>query len=504
MTRAHLAQQLGVPPEHVRVVSPHVGGGFGSKGGAWLPVLTVVAAAARQVGRPLRLALSRDQMFTLVGHRQPTIQRLRAGAARDGRLTALTHATTAETGLAADYTDPNGFATRLLYACPNVAVSHRLVRASVPMPNPMRAPGEATGTFALESALDELAHALDLDPVELRLRNDADRDPHSGRPWSSRSLRECYVAGRERFGWERRSPRPASMRDGRHLVGWGVATSTYSAGRWPAAATARLLPDGDVLVRTGSQDIGTGTRTVLAQVGADELGLPASRVRIELGDSDLPPAPPSAGQRTAASVAPAVRAAAAGLRERIAAAARAGESYAAIARRLGVIEAQGRAAPGEEERRFAMQAFGAHFVEVRVDLDLGEVRVTRVTAVYGAGRVLNPATARSQLIGGIVFGIGLALMEATGYDARRGRMVGTTLADYHVPVHADVPDVDVHLLAERDPYVNELGVKGIGMLGNVGTAPAIANAVFHATGIRVRDLPIMPDRLLASPPPRAW
>jgi len=484
MTRARLAEALGLDAQHVRVVSPFVGGGFGSKGGAFWPSLILLAMAARRVARPVKLVLTRDQMFTLVGHRQPTLQQVTLGATAEGQLTAIVHNTVAPTAMQREYSDGHGFASRLVYACPNVAISHRLVRTNVAVSNPMRAPGEATGTFALESALDELAERLQLDPVDLRLRNIPPADPHTGRPWSSHALRQCYELGAERFGWWQRSPQPLSMRHDGQRVGFGVATSTYPANRRPTSVRLRMERDGRVLVQCASHDIGTGTYTVLAQVAADALEIPFDQVRVELGDSELPAAPPSVGSMTVASMAPAVRAAA----------------LEAQARREvdhDPVEVVLEFSPGAASEQYSSHAFGAHFVEVRVDPMLGEVRVARMLGVYGAGRILNPKLARSQLIGGMVFGVGLALMEAGSFDARLSRMVGTNLADYHLPVQADMPHaVDVVFLDEVDQAIDDLGAKGIGMLGNVGLAPAIANAVYHATGRRIRNLPITPDKLL--------
>ena len=413
----------------------------------------------------------------------------------------------------------------MLYACPSVATSHRLARIHAPHPTPMRPPGHGPGSFALESAMDELAAALAIDPLELRLRNHADRDPHSGLPWSSKSLRECYAVGAERFGWRGRRPEPRSMRDGQWLIGWGMASATYPVHRQRAAARAVLLADGTVVVQSATHDLGTGTYTVMSQVAAEMLGVPVDRVRFEMGDSDLPESPRAAGSMTAASVAPAVAAAARALRERIIAAACADERSPLggldpagveiqrrddhVAARPGArraLRGRRRAPSGGVDRgrrrsrpaaaAVSMHAFGANFAEVAVDADLGEVRVRRFVACYGAGRILNAKMARSQQIGGIVFGIGMALGEATRLDVASGRITNARLTDYLLPVHADVPDIDVSFVAEDDPHVNATGVKGIGMIGAVGVAAAIANAVFHATGVRVRDLPITPEKLL--------
>ena len=524
--RKRLAQLFGLREDDVRVISLYIGGAFGCKGTPWSHV-PLAAMAARFVGRPVRLFLTRQQMFSFVGHRPVTRQSLALGADAEGHLVAVRHDVTSVTSRFDEFVEPSAAQTRMLYACPNVETSHRLVRLDIPTPTFTRAPGESSGTFALESAMDELSYAVGIDPLELRLRNYAERDPDSGYPFSSKSLRTCYQWGAERFGWARRSPKPRSMRDGRHLVGWGMATATYPAGQSPAAATARIRADGHALVQTGSQDIGTGTYTILSQIAADALGIEVARVRVEIGDTRLPEAPLSAGSRTASSVGSAVRGACDRAREAVVSLAvadvrsplhglapedvevAAGElhekaapgrrdSYGAILARAGKMEVAVRydAKEKPERKERSLHSFGAHFVEVRVDADLGEVRVSRVVGAFACGKILNAKTARSQLIGGIVWGIGMALFEDTVRDAGTGRVVTRDLADYHVPVCLDVPAIDVLTVDEIDPYVNEIGAKGIGEIGNTGSAAAVANAVYHATGTRVRDLPITLDKLL--------
>jgi xanthine dehydrogenase YagR molybdenum-binding subunit len=418
-------------------------------------------------------------------------------------------------------------ATRILYDCPNQETSHRLVKLNVGTPTFMRAPGEATGLFALESALDELAYALEMDPIALRLRNYAEADPESGHPWSSKSLRQCYSLGADRFGWSRRNPKPGSMRDGDQLIGFGMATATYPTRRMPASAEVCIYPDGRVVVKTASHDLGTGTYTVLGQVAADALGVSMESMHVELGDTDYPQSPISAGSMTVASTGSAVHLAALAARDKLVQlavsdpesplhglrhedilirsgrltargnASRAETIYSLLNRNGGQpIEGKADAKPGDETQRYAMHAFGAVFVEVRVDESVGTVRVARALGTYGAGRVLNPKTATSQMRGGIIFGIGMALMEHTITDHRSGRYVNADLAEYHIPVHADVPPIEIHFVDERDEHVDPIGAKGIGEIGMTGVAPAIANAVYHATGVRVRDLPITLDKLL--------
>ncbi|MHC5818161.1 MAG: xanthine dehydrogenase family protein molybdopterin-binding subunit [Nostoc sp.] len=525
-TQEKVAGVLGIEPKKVRIMSYFVGGGFGCKGSAWSHV-PLAAIAARQVNRPVKLVLGRIQMYGPVGFRPETIQQVSLGATREGNLTALRHAGTSQTSTFDEFIEPVGKSARMIYACPNIETSHRLVQLDQGTPTFMRAPGEASGSFALESAMDELAYALNIDPVELRLRNYADVDPSKGIPWSSKSLKECYRLGAEKFGWQKRNPKPRSMRDGNYLLGWGMATATYPTNRSPASAIAQIMADGTAVVQSGSQDIGTGTYTVMTQVAAEALGLPVNKVRFELGDTKMPETPVSGGSQTAASVSSAVHLAGNQARSQLLQLALADqksplysskaedviaqdgsfflknkssatETYQAILARQGMkmIEARADAKPGEEQKKFSMHAFGSQFAEVRVNPDSGEVRVTRWVGTFGVGRILNAKTANSQLIGGIVYGIGMALMEHTVTDPHRGRVVNADLAEYHVPVNADVPPIEVLFVDEHDPYINPLGVKGIGEIGITGSAAAIANAVYHATGKRIRDLPITLDKLL--------
>jgi xanthine dehydrogenase YagR molybdenum-binding subunit len=528
-TQRITARAFGIPIENVRVVARFLGGGFGCKGDLWWPWMLWTLIAAKRAGRPVRLELSRAQLFTLAGRRQETEQDLALGFDRDGRLTAIDHEVLGQTSTHAEYADCTANVSRWLYACPNVATRHRIVPTNEPHPAPMRAPGVAPGLFALESALDEAAWRLGIDPVELRVRNFADRDQQNGRPWSSNSLRECYSIAAERFGWAARRAEGQGS-DGRWRLGWGMASCCYPAHRANCRARLILSPDGGLLVQCGTQDMGSGTYTALAQVAAETLGVNPDVVRVELGDTDLPEGPISAGSMVTASFAPAVEQAGAALRTQLASCAVAdpasplaghdpadlvvaegrifsragnvGEPLSELmARRAEPLSADGAFTMPTTEEKTGM-GFGAVFVEVGVDPDRGEVRVRRVTAAFAAGRILNPLLAESQYVGGLVGGIGQALHERTVTDRTTGRILGDGFADYLIPVHADMPDFDVVMVPEEERYLPG-GVKGVGMLGTAGVQAAVANAVFHAVGTRVRRLPIRIEDLLgggASPP----
>ena len=494
------AKTFGIPDEHVRVVSKFTGGAFGSKGSAWSHVI-LAAMAARELRRPVKVVLSRKQMFGLVGARPYTVQQLAIGARRDGRITAIKQDVTSSTSTFENWIESSTLQTRMLYDVSNVATSQNLLKLNLGTPTFNRGPGESSGTFALESAIDELAYALELDPIELRLRNYAENDPESGHPFSSKLLRECYRRGAEKFGWARRHPRPRTMRQGDSLIGWGMSTATYPAKRLPASALAQLTRDGTIVVRAATHEFGTGTYTAMSQVAASALGIPASRVRVELGDTNFPENPISAGSMTASSTGPAVHAAALALRDRVASLGARVEDVESCRGLVakndgGPIEALASARPGDERKHYSMHAFGAVFVEVNVDAASGEIRVPRVVGAYDVGRVINVKTARSQMIGGIVYGLAMALHEHTAVDERTGRYLNADLSEYLVPVNADVGQIDVILLDSDDDHVNEIGVKGVGEIGTTGVAAAVANAVHHATAVRARDLPITLDRVL--------
>jgi xanthine dehydrogenase YagR molybdenum-binding subunit len=486
--RATLAALFGLPQERIVVTAEHVGGGFGSKGTP-RPDVVLAAMAARHTGRPVTVALPRRYLPAVVGHRAPTLHRLRLGADADGRLESLVHEVTTHTSRIKEFVEQAAVPARVMYAAPHSRTLHRVAALDVPSPSWMRAPGEAPGMYALESAMDELAAELGMDPIELRVRNEPDVEPDSGKPFSSRNLVACLREGARRFGWAGRDPRPGMRREGPLLLGTGVAAATYPVMVAPSAATAHARPDGTFLVRINATDIGTGARTVLAQIGADALGVPLERVRIEVGSTELPPAPLAGGSSGTASWGWAVH-----------------DACARLARRLaehpGPLPEQGldvRAdtkGTADAESDFARHAFGAHFAEVAVDTVSGEVRVGRLLGVYAAGRILNARTARSQFVGGMTMGLGMALTEGSTMDAAFGDFTESDLASYHVPVHADVAEIDAHWIDEEDSRLNPMGSKGIGEIGIVGTAAAIGNAVHHATGVRLRELPLSPDRVL--------
>jgi xanthine dehydrogenase YagR molybdenum-binding subunit len=474
--RDTIASVLGLDPEQVRVVSPHVGGGFGSKG-TTRPQAILAAIAARAVGRPVKVALTRQQMFTLTGHRTPTIQHLELGAAADGRLSAVAHDVIEHTATRTEFAEQTATCTRVMYGTPAMRTTHRLARLNVPAPSWMRAPGETPGMYALESAMDELAVELGMDPVELRVVNDPAAEPESGLAFSSRHLVACLRAGADRFGWAERDPRPGVRRQGRWLSGTGVAASTYPARRRPSTATAAAV-GGGYEVCIAAADIGTGARTVLGELAASVLGVDAARVQVVLGHSALPDAPLAGGSMGTASWGSAVAAACAALLK---------DGQHGSADTTDDVA---------DDAGWARHSFGAQFAEVLVDQLTGEVRVPRLLGVFAAGRILNPVLARSQFIGGMTMGLSMALFEETAVDAAAGGFVRTDLAQYHVATCADVPSVEAFWIDEVDAHLWPGGGKGIGEIGITGTAAAIGNAVWHATGRRVRDLPITPAKLL--------
>jgi xanthine dehydrogenase YagR molybdenum-binding subunit len=489
-----LAHVLGLPQEKVIVRAPFIGGGFGSKLFLW-PHCVLAAVAARELRRPVKFVLPRQLHFTTAGHRPVTRQRLRLAAERGGRLVSIRHDSESHTSLVTEFVESCGEATPSLYECANVSTSHRLIAINVGTPTSMRAPGACPGTFALESAMDELALALDLDPAELRLKNVPTQDGDKKLPWSSNHFADCIRMACERFGWAKRRREVGAMREGRDILGWGFAAATWPALRQQASARVELRPNGTARVACGTQDIGTGTYTVLAQVVAELTGLPFDKIEVAIGDSTLPRGPISGGSMATATVVPAI--AQATQRALRAWQAQYSRPFPDTAGAAGsVVTGEAETKPGDEAKQFSFRSFGAHCVEVRWDPGLSRLRVSRVVTVCDTGRVINRKTAANQIEGALVMGLGMALLEESVYDRRTGRPVTDNLADYHVPVHADLPQLDVTLLDRPDSHIGDFGAKGLGELGITGIAAAIANAVYHATGKRVRDLPITIEKLL--------
>jgi xanthine dehydrogenase YagR molybdenum-binding subunit len=508
--RTSVAGTLMIDRQRVHVVAPFIGGGFGSKLGIHSETI-LAALAARRLNQPVKVAMARQQIFHLAGVRPTSSQRVRLGAERDGRLVAIAHEVNMYTSPLAEFAEQTAACSRALYAAPNRVTSHRLTPLDLPRGEDVRAPGEAPGLLAVESAMDELAHALGMDPVELRIRNEPTVDPERGVPFSDRRLVDCIREGARRFGWERRPMQPASLREGRWLVGYGMAAAIRMHFQAPTKARVRMGPDGIAVVQSDMTDIGGGTYTILTQVAAEALGLPADRVRVELGRSEFPLSWGSGGSWGASNTSNAVLRACEALREKLLASARdKSEPLSEIVARnypqgLEVEgELTGMGFPGMETdlnyRDYSIHSYGAHFAEVGVDVDTAEIRLRRMLGVFAAGRFLNAKTARSQLIGGMTWGVSYALLEQAVIDTRSGAFVNRDLAEYLVPVHADIVELDAVLLDGFDDKANALGAKGIGELGISGSGAALANAVFNATGVRVRDFPITLDKVLPGLP----
>ncbi len=530
MAQGRIAGLFGIDPENIHIRSPFLGGGFGSKGLISGPQILGIMAA-RLVGRPVKLVLRREQMFGPVGHRAPTRQTLRMGTDSQGAFTAIDHHAKTTSSTFDDFFEPAADASHTLYASPAIATSHEAVRLDTGTPLFMRAPGEASGSIALESAIDEMAQACGLDPLAFRLKNYAEAEPISGKPFSSKALRDCYTQGAARFGWSSRPLAPRQMRDEAGLlVGWGMGTATFPALMFQAQARAVLRNDGTGVMETGAHDMGQGAWTAFAQIAADGLGLDLDQVDFRAGSSDLPDAGIAGGSAHTATAGMAIHSAGGDVIAKLAdlamndersplfgagnagVVARGGrlsrrddesrsESYSDILARAGLTEIEGRGSGASDpvaQSTYAMHAHGAVFAEVKVDPDLGQVRVTRLVGAFAAGTIINPRLVRSQYYGGMIWGVSFALHEHAVMDKRSGRPMNPNLAEYHVPVNADVPSLEAILVEERDPHVNALGIKGVGEIGVTGTAGAIANAVWHATGIRVRQFPISLESLIGT------
>lgn len=520
-----MAKVFGLPPERVEVRSAFIGSGFGSKLWIW-PHAVAAAAAAREIARPVQLMVPRSAMFTTTGNRPPTRQRLRIGTDDNGKLVSLSHDSVNTTSMVDTYVETTGSCTKSLYACPDLRVSHATLGANHGTPTSMRAPGAAPGLFALESAMDEMAETLDMDPLAFRKANYTDRDESKDLPFSSIHLLEAYDRGAERFGWEKRDPKIGSMRDGDETLGWGMAACNWEAMKMHCDARVSLRADGTAYASCATQDIGTGTYTIVAQAVASITGLPLDRIEVELGDSSYPSGPVSGGSWATATTLPAIaqaaRAAIDALKGYAVAdgGAFAGASaeeltfsngeihddsdhavpYVEVLRQQKLANADGEAhTPAASDDEYSFRSFGAHFVEVRWDPGISRLRVSRVVSAIDVGQIINEKTAKNQVEGAVAMGIGMALFEATEYDERSGLPVNNNYAEYLVPVHADQPDdVDVILLDHPDYAFNEFGARGIGEIGITGMAAAVANAVYHATGKRIRDLPIRLEQLMSA------
>ncbi len=544
--RTVMSEVLGVPRENLRIISKFIGSGFGGKLSPW-PQATLAAAAARQLNRPVKISVDRRMMFTSVGHRPRTQQRIRLGATQDGKLTAIRHDFYTETSQLDDFVEHCGEQTPFLYSCPNLEVSTAMVRRNVGAPAPMRGPGAVPGLFALESAMNELAIKLNMDPLELRLKNDADRDEGKNLPFSSRHLKECYLTGAEKIGWKQRTPGVGSMRRNGKVIGWGMGGASWGAARIPCTASVELCPNGRVCVRCATQDIGTGTYTLFAQIVHAKTGVALDKIDVFLGDSSLPDGPTSGGSMVTSAILPAATGAvnqavsrllniaaltpaspfhgahpdtlamtdgrvvhASGQPQVVGAAYHSGGDLTAngvpfeeVLRlaNLGGLTAMGKTFPSFEDpkaKEYSLHSFGAHFAEVEWEPDIARLRVSRIFSVFDCGRIINKKAGVNQILGAAVMGVGMSLFEETRYDHRTGQPINGNFADYLVATCADLPDLDVTYLDYPDLIVNEYGARGVGEIGMAGVAPAITDAVYHATGVRVRELPVRIEDLLQS------
>jgi xanthine dehydrogenase YagR molybdenum-binding subunit len=524
-----MSQVLGIPIDNVHVISPFCGSGFGGKLAPW-PHSLLAAMAARQVNRPVKVVVPRSLMFTTVGHRPLTEQRVRLGATQEGKLLAIVHEAKNPTSMIDAFMERCTEPTPMIYSCPNVTTSQRLVKLNIGTPTPMRGPGRTPGMYALDSAMDELAVKLNIDPLEIRLRNYAEKDEGSNLPFSSKHLRECYQTGAERFGWSKRTPGVGSMRDGSEILGWGVGTATWGAYRDEAQARVRLSADGRARVSCATQDIGTGTYTVVAIIVSDKTGIPVERIDAVLGDSSLPPGPTSGGSAATATVIPAVAAASmnvigdllklasmtdgspfqgadadtlamtGGRVHKKGETPESGVPFENLLklRRVAALEAEAKTGGAPDEDKYSMHSFGAHFIEVGWDPEIARLRVRRTLTVMDAGRIISEKSGRNQILGAVVMGIGMAMLEETFYDPRNAKPLNNNYADYLVATNADIPDQEVIFLDYPDPVIGEYGARGIGEIGLTGVAPALTMATYHATGVRVRELPIRMEKLMTA------
>lgn len=524
-TQQAVKDAFGLKEENVKVISQFVGGGFGSALRTW-PHVIAALMGAQKAGKPLKLVLHREQMFTHVGYRPATIQKIGLGADKEGKLTGITHEAWSQTSTYEEFTEGTVGMSKFMYACPNVLTRYKIAPLDLSTPTWMRGPGEATGSFALECAIDELAYKLGLDPLELRLRNYAETDPERNRPFSSKFLKECYQLGADKIGWAKRNRQPRSMQENGWLTGYGMSSGVFGAFRWNATVLARLMADGRLVVQSAVADSGPGTATTMTKIASDAMGLPPGKILFQLGDSSLPPGPTQGGSGTTSTLGSAVHEAVIALQQKIAELITKDGGYWAgakkedvqfkdenivlstdITKKIGYadflrqsnlpsIEVTRESRGGAQSQQYSMYSFSVHFCKVHVHPATGVVRVKQVVTVADAGKIVNEKTAASQMIGGVVGGIGMALTEEAAIDHKYGRIINNNFADYHVPVHADCPHIDALFVNKPDPIINPMGSKGMGEIALIGFAASVANAVYHATGKRIRELPITPDKVI--------
>jgi len=498
--QADVMKLFNLPEENVQVYSKVIGGAFGSGSPLW-PYAKAALIGAKKIGKPLKVVIDREQMFTMVGYRSPTVQKLSLGASADGKLVGMTHDAIAETATYQQFTEGITALTNFIYDSPNVNTSYKLAKLDLSVPTYTRGPGETVGSYALESAMDELAFALNMDPMEFRLKNYTLSDPERNLPYSSKYLKECFELGAAQIGWNKRNLKPRSVEKDGWLIGYGLATGAYGAGRAPSTAKARLNADGVLLIQTATSDMGPGTATMMTMIASQVINIPVENIKVELGSSALPYASGEYGSMTTSSVGSSVYDVCTDLKSKfneVAGSTSDNPDYIKILKdhQLPYLEITKQSHPNADSRKYSSHAYNVNFVEAHVHKATGMVKIARVVSAVDGGKILNPITARSQIIGGVVWGIGMALTEEGVLDHRYGKYVNANLGDYHVATHADVPQVEVIFIDKKDPVTNPMGTKGIGEVGIVGVAAAVANAVFNATGIRVRDLPITPDKLI--------
>ncbi|KQS34545.1 xanthine dehydrogenase family protein molybdopterin-binding subunit [Pedobacter sp. Leaf194] len=503
-TQGTIANVFKIPVENIQVNSEFVGGGFGMGLRTW-PLEIATVMASKHIAKPVKLVITRMQMFTMVGNRPAAVQTVGLGANKDGTLTGITHRAFGETSAYENFTEGVVNMAKFMYQCDNVNTQYTVVPVDLGVPIWMRGPGEATGAFALESAIDELAHALDMDPLEFRTKNDPEKDQQRNKPFSDKNIKEAYKIGAEKIGWSERKNKPGSLIDGQWKSGYGVSIGVFNANRGRASVKGILKADGTLILQSATSDIGPGTGTGMTLIASKLLGIPGDKIKFELGDSSLPPAPSQGGSATLSTVGSAVNDVCVSLKSTIAELAAnsnmdATSNFVDVLKKnsLPSIEVIRQSQAGKEREDYSMYSFSIHFVKVKVNSLTGVVKVDKIVSVGDSGTIVSPKTARSQMVGGAVGGVGMALTEESVIDHRYGRYINNNFADYHVPVNADIPEIEVHFINKPDPYINPMGAKGMGEIALIGFSAAVANAVFNATGKRIRTLPITPDKILAS------